>query len=888
MHVNENVLRSIHKHSKDVPRVKGKLEICAPCRLGKATKKSFDSHFEPANYPGEVVHSDLAGPIHKSIHGRTYFITFVDQHTRYTHVMGLTAKSEASEAFDMYQQSFHVKKYYPKGIERLHSDGGGEYANTSANDASNTTPETPQHNPFAERINRTYLDPIRTLLEQAVLSAKYWEYALDHVAYVKNRLYHSAIKRSLFEALTGKKPTLKHVRVFGCSAFVYNHAPASKVHARAVPGIFLGCNDHGVYIVERLTDRKVINSVHVTFDESTFPGLEKSDSSSCGESESSIYDDSESYIFPEPDTASDSESSVIESEDSSTNRYPKRFRKQPERLGYSSESHSHHAHAAISFPITTSDAPTIKEAMSATPPEVKLWEIAIQEELSSLNEMGTWNLIDRRNVNGKIRVLPTHVVLKIKRDEYGIPERFKARIVAGGNLQVVGQDVIGIYAPVVDYSIVLLTLAVCVQLDWHTAHVDVKSAFLNGEIDQETIVSHPFNVPSHLKSNNYYKLNKALYGLRQAPLQWFKKLREVLVDVLHFKQLQSDGSVFIKTTNVGGSLRTTVALCYVDDLIFASNTIEELRRSIDQFLSVFNGTQEPLHWYLAVRMDSLNDGFALSQSSYIESALQDFEIKDIRKEYTPIQANFYDELEVHKDDKQLKDNQYRNMIGTLQFLASRTRPDISTAVGILSQFTNKPNEFLLKCVKRVFGYLKATIDYGLFHKKSKDDELKLEFYCDSDFGGDKGSRKSRSGWIGYLNGCPFTWASIKQTSNATSTAEAEYIAMSTCAKEVTHYRLFLAELGFKMNYPILIYGDNVAAQYWAKDTITMRKAKHIEIRYHFIRHKVKDGTILPSDVNSENNYADGFTKPLDRKKFTEFCENIGVKPRYDAIHQEEC
>lgn len=176
-----------------------------------------------------------------------------------------------------------MKKYFKNGVERLHTDGGGEYKNVEVNEHSDTTPHTPQHNPFSERFDRTFLDPIRTILEQAGLSSRYWEYAMDHVVYVKNRVPHRSITCSPYEKLTGERPNLKHLRVFGCSAFVYEHEPKPKVHARAAPAIMLGGDHHGVYTVERLTDRKIINSVHVTFDEETFRGLENSESSSSGE-----------------------------------------------------------------------------------------------------------------------------------------------------------------------------------------------------------------------------------------------------------------------------------------------------------------------------------------------------------------------------------------------------------------------------------------------------------------------------------------------------------------------------------------------------------------------------------------------------------------------------
>lgn len=115
-----------------------------------------------------------------------------------------------------------VQKYYKNGVEHLHSDGGDEYKNVLVNYYSETTPDTPQHNPFAERTNRTLIEPVRTAVEESGLDAKYWECAIEHAAYVKNRIIHSSLNWTQYEKRTGRKPTVKYIKVFGCSAFIYN------------------------------------------------------------------------------------------------------------------------------------------------------------------------------------------------------------------------------------------------------------------------------------------------------------------------------------------------------------------------------------------------------------------------------------------------------------------------------------------------------------------------------------------------------------------------------------------------------------------------------------------------------------------------------------------
>ena len=188
---------------------------------------------------------------------------------------------------------------------------------------------------------------------------------------------------------------------------------------------------------------------------------------------------------------------------------------------------------------------------------MQLWKAAIRDELKQLEKMGTWKILqhsERDSLYSSIsRNFPTHIVLKIKRDEKGHPTVFKARLVAGGNLQVLGKDCDTVYGPVVDYSATLFLLAVAVQFGWFKRHVDVKSALLNSYIDRETFVHHPYNVPSEMKSRNMYRLYRALYGQRQDPLQWFQTLRSGLLKDLGCSQLNSNGSILLHRSGLHDS-----------------------------------------------------------------------------------------------------------------------------------------------------------------------------------------------------------------------------------------------------------------------------------------------------------------------------------------------
>lgn len=226
---------------------------------------------------------------------------------------------------------------------------------------------------------------------------------------MKNRLPHSAIRCSPYKKLAGQKPSLKRVKVFGCEAFVYDENSKSKFHSTGRPGIFLGCNDHGVYTIELLSDRCAVNSVHATFDESNFPALENMDPlSSSGEDEdmwkndkkskndsddSSGESSSDEDAFPSnfnlpPVGSCNSTSNEDESSDSENENQPRRSNrksKKPDYYGKRSTCRNHTA-KLIRISKTTSNEPTVYEALNATPAEVKLWNKAISDELATLED----------------------------------------------------------------------------------------------------------------------------------------------------------------------------------------------------------------------------------------------------------------------------------------------------------------------------------------------------------------------------------------------------------------------------------------------------------------------------------------------------------------------
>lgn len=238
--------------------------------------------------------------------------------------------------------------------------------------------------------------------------------------------------------------------------------------------------------------------------------------------------------------------------------------------------------------ITTSDEPTIQEAMQTRPPEIKLWNKAIEAEISTLCNKGTWKEV--QNGDGNIKELLRHIVIEIKRNKDEQAKKIKARVVAGGNKQLYQRDHESVYDPVVEFTVCLLVLITSFVMRWFTRQVDVKAALLNGDIDRLIYICHPYNLP-YFNLRKLHLPHKSLCGLKQAPLLWFKKLKEFFTLGMDARQLKTDCSVFLKTEKRGS---ICITLVYVDDLIFVSSDSLLLTEEITASLKSVECTEELL------------------------------------------------------------------------------------------------------------------------------------------------------------------------------------------------------------------------------------------------------------------------------------------------------
>ncbi|KAJ9545670.1 hypothetical protein OSB04_025377 [Centaurea solstitialis] len=491
------------------------------------------------------------------------------------------------------------------------------------------------------------------------------------------------------------------------------------------------------------------------------------------------------------------------------------------------------------------------------------WFIAMQEEINQFVRLKVWRLVPRPE--GK-SIIDTKWIFKNKKDEDNIVVRNKARLVAKGYRQQEGIDYNETFAPVARIEAIRMFLAYAAHKDFTVYQMDVKTAFLNGVLKEEVYVSQPEGFVDQDHPDHVYILDKALYGLKQAPRAWYDSLSQFLVESGYSKG-KIDNTLFIKREGE----HIMLVQIYVDDIIFGSTC----PNFCDSFSKLMMTRYEmsmmgELNFFLGLQVKQLSAGIFINQGKYIKDILKKYNLENAKIMKTPMSPSCA--LDSDPDGTAVDVTNYRGMIGSLMYLTA-SRPDIMFSTCLCARYQSKPKESHLKAVKRIFRYLKGTVNLGLWYPKGSGYEL--TGYTDADHGGCKLDRKSTTGHIQFLGDKLVSWASKKQNCVSLSTAEAEYVAAASCCSQIIWMRTQLRDYGFKFD-KIPIYCDSKSAIAISCNPVQHTKTKHIDIRYHFIKDHVEKGTIELYFVNTEFQLADLFTKALDEKRFNFLITKLGI------------
>ncbi|CAM8987567.1 unnamed protein product [Rhodiola kirilowii] len=410
-----------------------------------------------------------------------------------------------------------------------------------------------------------------------------------------------------------------------------------------------------------------------------------------------------------------------------------------------------------------------------------------------------------------------------------------------------------------------LVLSMVAAEDLELQQLDVKTAFLHGDLEEEIYMKQPEGYLSEGNESLVCKLKKSLYGLKQAPRQWYKKFDGFMHEI-KFVRSEADHCCYFKKLDDG----YIILLLYVDDMLIAGSSAQEVSKLKKKFSKRFAmkdlGEAKQILG-MRIERDRKAGKLHLSQAEYIKKILERFSIQDAKPAKIPlgnqITLSIRDSPKDQEERDYMQKTSYASAIGSLMYAMVCTRPDIAHVVGVVSRFMGNPGKKHWEAVNWILRYLKGTTEYALCFEGKK---VELVGYVDADLASnDIDKRRSTTGYVFTLGGTAISWASKLQKIVSLSTAEAEYVAVTEASKEMVWLQNFLCELGKEQGGSTL-YSDSQSAIHLAKNPELHSRTKHIELKYHYIRHLLERKILQLIKIDGSKNPADMFTKAVTLEK----------------------
>ena len=464
-------------------------------------------------------------------------------------------------------------------------------------------------------------------------------------------------------------------------------------------------------------------------------------------------------------------------------------------------------------------------------------------------------------------------VFKVKERKDGGIERFRARLCARGFSQIKGQDYGQTFSPVAREESIKLGFSIAATLDMELRHIDFEKAFLNADVEHEIFMDIPRGLEEEMKQcegkGNAIRLNKCIYGLKQAGRKWFLLLISILVDECGFTQSPHDPCVFVKKQK-----HLIFLILVVDDLLCADNSpgMEQYSTLVKILRSHFIVKDMPMELFvgMTITRNRTNRTIKLGQTLYIQRMLSRFNMDSCKPVSTPATTERLTK-EMCQDNTGMASKPYRSLVMSLLFAARMTRIDVSFAVIQLSKFLASPGLKQWQAAKRVLRYLSGTMNYSLQLGGTSEDPNPLAImdrlyaYSDSDWAGDPDTSRSTGGNL-FMMGGPVSHACKLQRSVAHSSTEAEYVAAANAAKQATWLRGLALSFGLEYSTgkkPLLLLQDNQSAIAMSLNSGRFHpRTKHIAIRHHYLRDEVSRRNLHMSFIPTTEMLADILTKPL--------------------------
>ncbi|GJZ46214.1 retrovirus-related pol polyprotein from transposon TNT 1-94 [Tanacetum coccineum] len=817
---------------RGLPRLKfEKDHLCSACQLGKSKKHTYKSKTENTNLEVlNTLHMDLCGPMRvQTINEKKYILVIVDDYSRFTWVKFLRSKDETPEVVIKFLKQIQVG--LNKTIRYIRTDNGTEFVNKDLAAYYErvgifylkTVPRTLQQNGVVERQNRTLVEAARTMLIFSKALMFLWAEAVATACYTQNRsLIHTLYNKTPYELVHDKK----HDLTFSASLVLF-------VTLQMTVKILENYNQQLILeysLVMHLAGkaqyrtRSYISDDWIDKPVSPAPAVSVPVNSAGTPSSATIDQDAPSPSHLPSSSALQSpslhqgiavESTLMEHNPFThvdNNPFINVFSLEPSSV------------ASSSGDLSSAESPYVSQTLH------HLWKWRKDHPLD--------NIIG--NPSRPISTRKQLWIYKVKLDEYGDVLKNKARLVAKGYRQEEGIDFEESFAPVVRIEAICIFITNAASKNMTIYQMDVKTTFLNGVLKEEVYVSQLEGFVDPDYPTHVYRLKKALYGLKQAPRAWYDTLSRFLLDN-NFSKGAVDPTLFTQKT---GKYILLVQI-YVDDIIFASTDPKACAIFSNEMSSKFQmSMMGQMSFFLGLQVSQNPEGVFINQSKFALEILKKFRMDSCDLVDTPM----VDRLKLDEDPLGIQ-------LTILDFVAL-------------------PTKKYLEALKRVFRYLKGTINWGLWYPK--DTAMALTAYVDADHAGCQDTQRSMSGSAQFLGDKLVSWSSKKQKSTAISTTEVEYIAVSGCCAQILWMRSQLTDYGFAF-HKIPMYCDNRSAIALCCNNVQHSRSKHIDIRHHFIKEQVEKGVVELYFVTTDYQLADIFTKALLRERLEFLLPRLGMK-----------
>jgi hypothetical protein len=421
-------------------------------------------------------------------------------------------------------------------------------------------------------------------------------------------------------------------------------------------------------------------------------------------------------------------------------------------------------------------------------------------------------------------------------------------------------------------------MALVAHFDLELHQMDVKTAFLNGDLKEDVYMTQPEGFVVEGKEHLACRLKKSIYGLKQSSRQWYLKFDKI-IRTFGFTENIVDNCIYVKFK---GS-RFTILVLYVDDILLAcsdKNMLHETKNFLSSKFDMKDLGEASYVLGIEIHRDRSKGVLGLSQKAYFERVLKKYNMHKCSGSPAPVvKGDKFGTFQCPRNQietDQMKSVPYASAVGSIMYAQVCTRPDLAFITGMLGRFQSNPGLDHWKAVKKVLRYMQGTKDHMLTYRRS--DNLEVVGYADADYAGCEDSRKSTSGYVFTLAGGAISWKSSKQTTTATSTMHAEYMACYEATGQAVWLKNFIPGLKVvdSISKPLLLYCDNEPAVFYSNNNKSSAATKHIDIKYFVVKDRVQDHTIDVKHISTTRMLADPLTKGLPPSIFREHVAGMGL------------